>query len=800
MSDTRVRSLLLLPLFAFAAACGDDDGGGDPVEDVGTDAGSGDTGTDTDVSTDVAPDVADDVETDEGSGTDVAPDIDEGPCPGSIECLDERTGNPSVAVCTEGGFPSGTICSPSGETACCVAPTVCESDEACEANRAEEPFCADSRYPCACLDNGACGVLLCSSDDECADGETCLEGRCEAPVTGDYVARILTQPNYVTPETTITVEAVAVLESDPNITNPALDIEWTLLEGDASLAVDGTLTFNDGEPGDVVVRATVADNDSDPGDTVTFTNPGSLAEGTLRITVIDEYTRERITTAQVLVTEADTSFPTEEDGTVIVELAGTTDVHIFAPGYAYVSFINVGGDVLAALPPTSTAEIREVRDGFVCDTAAPNTFLDDTENCGDDGQFPCLCYTGTGLDVVGGQPSFDNVATVGEVAVAISGFSLGNTLLDLNFDLIVGPQIGRVFPETSPIPLDGETDIPSGVTLAYNGDPFVNQYVATAPPGERTVWSVGGIVQLSDVLLDLLPYIEGDVDLGSIITALLPFFDDFYSGLSAPVTLDSSFTLPVRDPGIDLTVPTLRRVSITPPSLPDPNGVFLDTGIFLGGVLVPGEGFVPTGISAGADAVGTEVPDGIIDGDLDEDGDNPVGIAMAPMHGSIVAPGSRYMFASVALLLGEDVAGAPREATSGLITLLEPGDSIPAELDLAAQTDFLPLATGAEWDPMTRTLAVGPLTEKVDLTRVVFQGPDSRLWIVYADDSVTSFVLPSPSDDLEFEDRTTNDRVNVVSIDLRDSLALDLATLVRPNATNLTELFTFIDGFSIIGL
>lgn len=803
------RAVVLLLAVSGIVACGDDDPG-TPADDVGSDAvdaadggidatPDADATPDEDTAPDTTPDVVPDVSPD--TTPDVTPDVDPGVCPGSDLCFDERTGNPSDRACTDLGYPAGTTCEVLGpDEACCVPPFACATDQDCEDNREIEGFCVDPRYPCVCVDGGQCIIDICSADAECDDGESCRSGLCvdEDGATG-YVARILTPDDFVSPGTTVQLDAVAVLAADRNVTNPALDIAWEIESGEGATVSASGLLEADAVEGIVTVRATVVGNDSDPGDTVQFANIGGDATEGVRVIVIDEATRRPIEGATV-VREGDETpevIVTGDDGEVLLVEGTTGGIHVFADGYAYVSLYDIDdATVLVSVPPFQRARINEVRDGFVC-PVDDGAILDETE-CGDAGQPPCLCYELDGVDVVRGVPDFTSVLGEGEVDVSVSGFSLGNSLLDLNFDLIVGPSIDRVFPDDSPIRIDDAAEIPSGVTLYYNNSPFVDSFIATAPAGERTVWSVGGTVQLSTVLLDILPNLDGDLAIGPIIAEVLPLFEEFYSGVTAPVALTDGGTFPVRDPELSLDVPTQRRVSIEAPELPRIGTGWADTGIFLGGALVPGEGLVPLGISGGSDVVGRGEPDGLIDGDASTDEIDPVTMSMAPIHGSINAPATRYAFVSVALMLDDTLPDAPREATSGIISVLDAGQPLPAELTFE-QSTFPQLAQGSAWDAPSRTVTLVAPEEGFDMYRLVFRGDDDRLWIVYADGDRGDIVLPAPTEDLVFEDRTARDRINVVGVTLR-SESVDYGRLVEANGANLMDLFAYVEGFSILGL
>ena len=507
--------------------------------------------------------------------------------------------------------------------------------------------------------------------------------------------------------------------------------------------------------------------------------------------VWDEHTREPLEGVTVVVNGVVTVTSSEGRATGWEDEA-PYDVHVFGEGYTYVSLFGAEEQSLfVPLARHTRARIAKQEEGDECvaDDEDLQARPDTPESCGGTTGRACLCYQLEGLDVVRGAQNFDLTPSFGDTKVALSGVALGNSLLDLNFDLILGPEVVRDLGV-----LADDVSVPSGVTLEFNGEALVDSYVATAPAGDRLVWTVGGRVTLTAILPDILGQIGGDLQIGPIIALVLPFFDDFYSGVAPPLTMDPEGTFPVRDPELTLRVPTQRRTEVAMPTLPELPRGWTDTAIVLGGVLVPGQGFVPTGISGGADATDGEVADGAIDGDLDEPGVQPLPLSMAPMHGPILSSGSRYMVAAVALMLDDGFDGAPASATSGVIRTYEAGSALPSDVTFE-QDAFLPFALDAAWSEEERTLSLGD--GSADLYRVVFEGERARRWVVYAPSGTTSLTLPAPTDALDFIDHSARGDVTVVGVTLRE---LSYDAILRADSRNLGDLFAVISGFSILGI
>lgn len=792
--------LLIAPalMLALLVGCSDDPSseapadGGDVVLDTSADA------TDTIDSGVPTPDADSDADGPDGEEPDAGPDVTEEVideiCPGSLLCINEVSGNPSRRICLDAGFPEGTECVSDGEVACCVPPFQCTTDETCEAARATEEFCADPRYPCTCdVPTGECRTTVCTADADCGDSERCLDGLCEAaPDPSALVARILSAPGFAASGDEVSLVAVAVDPNDASVVDASAEIAWLVESRDGSVVTpSGVVTVGTGI---ARVRARVAANAEDAGDTVEIYVAPASASDALLVWVFDENRRVPLEGARVLVGASE--FVTGGDGTVSVPTAGPSDVHVFAEGYAHVSVLGVEGrSVAIPLPVNARAQITRPPTAEQCvATDASLTATFQSEGCGGPGEPDCLCFELENVDVVAGAPSFAELPAFGDTEVTISGFSLGNSLLDLNFDLILGPSVDR----TLGPPINQDGDIPSGVTLRFNGDPLIGTFVATAPVGARSLWTIGGRIALNDILLDVVGSLSGDLDIGAIIATVLPFFENFYSDVSPRLPLLAEGTFPVRDPELALSVPTQRRVAIEVPTLPELDRGYADTLIVLGGALVPGEGFVPLGITGGADATGSDTADGEVDGDTSTPEKDPLAMAMAPMHGPTLSSGSRYMFAGVSLLL-DDYDGAPREASSGLIRLLEPGAPLPSTVQLGGE-GFPAFALGSAWGgaDASRTLSLGEGDAGFDLLRVVFRDDQDHLWIVYAPGDTNTIAMPSVEAIAPAEDRTAADRVNVVGITLRDGTSYD--ALLTADATHLGDLFTYVSGFSILGL
>jgi hypothetical protein len=385
------------------------------------------------------------------------------------------------------------------------------------------------------------------------------------------------------------------------------------------------------------------------------------------------------------------------------------------------------------------------------------------------------------------------------------GYSLGNSLLDLNFELIVGPNILRDL-SGGPIPTDDPAEIPGGITLAFNGSPIVGAFTVMGLPGERIMWAVGGRVSISEnpnLLSDIIEQIEGDIDIGQIIAVVLPLFANFYSGIDPNVVLeideDGSSTVIERD--IAVEIPLGRRLFIEAPMLPETEGQPLETGLFLAGAMVPGHGFVPFGITAAVDDAEDSPEDRRLDGDPQTPEIDPVILSSAPIHSGIRSPQTRYALVSVALSLS-DVSGSDvqaRENTSGLITRMEPGVPFPEVIEFDDDS-FPGLAEGSTYDAETRTVTIVPNEDfEPDFYRVLFKADQGRTWQVHLPIGVMSYELPDLTEEIDdWEDRTLEEKVSLIAVRLEEGLGATYAGLISTTAPNLDALIDFVDAFAVV--
>jgi len=451
--------------------------------------------------------------------------------------------------------------------------------------------------------------------------------------------------------------------------------------------------------GEAKIYAGLADsnNESNPLTVrVMDTNPQA---GQVEVIVVDAQTMLPVSNAQVVLTGTDAlnkAALTNEKGTVLLNKDGSTEVvsvHIFHREFSYVTYVSVAQEtVLAHLKPTKKLFIIQ-EDEEDIDCSQPTKLEFDLDH----------------VDGIQGMPNFgliDNA--LGEVSVALSGFSYGD-LLDLNLDQILGLDIMRCLSGLSSFGVsDDPVGVPSNLYLKFNDIDVVDRYYLFGEPGPRTAWSLGGRVSFTDIAQPILQALgEGEPDIGAIITAVLPFFENFSSGLVPDLALTSTpkTKLPQRD--IELRYNANIEVRAQVPELPmltaitdeyQPVGEakWLDGVLLVGGIQIAGQGLAITGITAGLDTLDASVnlPDGLVDTNQTTTEVDPFRLKLASAHSGVQGGRSGYTF--LAMAVGFNGEAADRVALSALVYNTALGAEPPVDL-VFDHPDFLTLSETSKY-------------------------------------------------------------------------------------------------------
>jgi hypothetical protein len=284
---------------------------------------------------------------------------------------------------------------------------------------------------------------------------------------------------------------------------------------------------------------------------------------------------------------------------------------------------------------------------------------------------------------VKGTFDFSRVHTQGDIKLGLAGTAISSSITDLNFATLIGDIADYN------VELEGLTDpggqlvpLPSGLVIGLGDQEIKGDYVAFGEPGRNIAWAIGGKVRLADIgpIISSVTASD-DINIGSILGGVLPFFARFDHAIVSGLNLVEGNRPP--DPGNDQPIPfaqwpfpvqsiqpnTLlaQSASYNMPDLPcTPGGVsgnncvapagagspFATGAVLLTGVIVPGIGLVPLGLTAGLDDPDDQDANNLVDGKLDSDQPNGPGkgqaiIDYAPPHDGLEG----NLFVSVAIAL-----------------------------------------------------------------------------------------------------------------------------------------------------
>jgi hypothetical protein len=357
------------------------------------------------------------------------------------------------------------------------------------------------------------------------------------------------------------------------------------------------------------------------------------APSTLRVTVADQLSGAAITNATVIDGSGKT-LTSGADGTYTESVsnpAAKNSFTAFAAGYGYVTVVDTGAtDVFIPLKST----------------AAPGKLVGNLTNA-----------------------DFNNLSIpTGTVHIDISGSSIPGNLIDLSLTTLLGASVPTM------INLGGTTatnvNLPDGIAIGLGPTMFKGNYSALATPGVRSFWSLGGNITLQIVLNAVSMASGGSVDIGAILTSVLPVLGELESGVTGGVTVSAgeagtlSTTGTTSGTNAVLALNTLMRLhlSATVPNLPSyylptdvpgtPTGQ-LNAAIVLGGVLASPQGFVPLGLTAGVNDTANNKPSQI--GGYMGGPDGIIPLRIAPRSGGL--EGSPYLAIALAADLSSLTSG-----------------------------------------------------------------------------------------------------------------------------------------------
>lgn len=607
---------------------------------------------------------------------------------------------------------------------------------------------------------------------------------------------------YVSVGSTLQIEGVGTGAGGKLV--PHTTFNWTASAG----AIAATGIFTPAAAGEVTITGTTQNGNATC--TATVTVSAAVGVNDLRITVIDLATRLPVNGAPVAarVAGANVEGVTVDGSFTFAGGAVAESVSAFPANHQWHTLIEPPNDVIIYTATTVNA-----------------TFVDGVKG---------------GFD-------FTRVKTRGDIKLGIAGTAINAAITDLNFNTIIGEFVPTTI-EISGI-TDGPTDVelPEGLIIGLGQEDFKGQYAALSDKaGPGIAWALAGRVALSKVgpIISTVSAGGDDLDFGAILGAVLPFFATF----DHAIVTGLNFTPAARAAGdanfetLTIAPDTLMALSAeyTMPSLPCAPGAFANNGcnqdiflltqgsgdaetttvvaacpnplpagatcdetppftsgaVMLSGVIVPGQGLVPLGLSAGLDVVTTgATPDGV----MAQAGDNapPAGRVLldyAPPHDGV--EGNLYVTVAIALdlnqLSGSDDLGA------SIIT------KVSRKLDAAGNTfdsTFLESQGGTFTPGATGNLAVAK-KGNADFYRVNFDDNGELEWNVwFAGDEATptiNIATLAQHASVSVAPRTVHADVQAFKLGTgyEGPTPTDFDDLFSFNGTNLDNLLYYLGGWS----
>jgi hypothetical protein len=712
-------------------------------------------------------------ETDDGSGT----TDPEGECRKNIDC------------------GAGSICQKENDTdewgTClklvCTSDADCDSSELCDLRRG------------MCLPENACDPA--NPQAVCQPGEVCVyeEG---LPICKD--ATTLTPPDsctispaniFMATGSTAELHVTGALASGALTPNASFTFS-----GDTGVTVsENTVTGTCEESSACTVTITATSSLGTASCTATATIYPSVASGDFRVVVFDTQGNAPLAGAKVVARLNDgttDSQNTGDDGSYTWTGAAVNieAISAFQPGYQWQTYYNpASADVAIYTSPIADAD----------------------KVAGVKGKF-----------------NYDNVHSLGEIKLGLAGTSIDGSITELNFETLLG-EIAD-----TPVNIEGLTSgeeifpLPSGLAFEVGNEPIKDSFVVFGEPGRRILWAMGGKVKLADVggIISQVAVTGDDINMGSLLASLLPFFSKFdhsvvtgldltettrptapADGTATPYADWTGFTELTGDDAVNLNTLLSQSVTYTVPTLPcapgkaDGSGGCTDNAyssgvVLLSGTLIPGQGMVPLGLTAGLDDPDTE------DGTDQADGkvDHKPGLPGAPSSGSVIvdfAPQHDGLegnkLATLAIALDIDSLSTDALSASSLVHITDAyasSNSFPT-------SDFLAFQKGS-YNSTSHVVGVEAVGQ-AHFYRLNLSGGGNGYWNVWFPEGIASIDLDALRTDAEKTGEDSRDeQVDIQAFKLgtghTGETPTDFTNLVEFNGTNFDNMLFYMGGWSTV--
>jgi hypothetical protein len=444
--------------------------------------------------------------------------------------------------------------------------------------------------------NNVCVEHYCRGPAECDQSEACVFGTCQASANPSSVAQLViqTKGGPIRPGQEVQLHALALDNNGQDV--PAVAVDWSSTYPLVAAVDDDGLLTGGNQAATTQVSAQVQGGSivSVP---VTFNLVDDVSDGSLRVTVIDFFTRQPVVDATVRLVFNQTSQEVQTGANGQATFSDPempVDVHVFSSLHDYVSvFQTTAEDLLVPVSPRS------------------------------------------GVGQAGGMTGKMELPDEYSTTLGLAGCSLSGNLARFSYAQIMGEFFGvtiNIVSEVVRVLVNAHVVI----NYSYLGFPLSvkDTFYSLGNQGHRSVWAFGGGLDSTKIasLFDT-------TDTDEIVLTLLPYFSTFEHALAPmfevvlmPKVQDiddidgdqntedmrpdwASFDYFDLEPAVPLVLGTV----ITPPTTPDFGGVPIRTTLLSVNSLTDW-GLSPLGLNAG------EAFDGIV---------APTLVKAAPVYGGL---------------------------------------------------------------------------------------------------------------------------------------------------------------------
>lgn len=508
----------------------------------------------------------------------------------------------------------------------------CRVKEDCSAARRGQyalDFC-NGALGCEC-DEGKCVGSLCSSDADCGS-QVCRNGACVAPPAASTVAKCSVSPDFVVAKEGAKVKFwVSAWDASNKPVVVKEGASWAPAAGGPFTGTGSGASFeftaSTATMGTAAVNAAEASFGSVKCSAKAIVLPATVAAGEVAVAVIDELSGRPVANADVVLAN--------NDGT-IVQQAGADSVKTDARGYVKLTGAPAAYSV--------TAFHSEYSYLTVANYSGTSRFLS-------------MVVRRNQTDKYGGYKGGfgSTVPATSNVHAAIAGMSIAGSITNLSIAQLLGPSVPTDIKIGSAINQTG-VPIPAGVFLGFGDQQIKNNFagqglagtcadetkVLAGECGTRTAWALAGDVPLGDLPIDAVAGGLDNINIGALLSRILPIFKKFNSSVVRDVTFNLKAT-PMTNGKPDFSdqahfitqdhnftqIPLAFSYVAKLPELPKFKNAYVDGVAIIGGASVPGQGVVPLGIGVG---VNTNPVDGQTDKQADLPAQGLVQLRMAPTH------------------------------------------------------------------------------------------------------------------------------------------------------------------------